>query len=158
MPGLGRHCPDLAVRGPVEVRPIDLARAEGVVRDGAVLIGDAFQTACPVPGTGIGKLLTDADRLARIHIPAWRATPGMGRAKIAAFYADPVKRACDARSLRASLYARGLAVETGPLWRARRLRNRVARTAIRVSAAGATRAASLVQALLPAKSQSSLGE
>lgn len=149
MPGLGRHCPDLAVSGPVEVRPIDLTRAEGVERDGVVLIGDAFQTACPVPGTGIGKLLTDADRLARIHVPAWLATPGMDRTKIAAFYADPVKRACDAQSLRASHYARGLATETGALWRARRLRNRLARTAIRASVDGASRAASLAMGLLP---------
>ena len=150
MPGLARYCADLGVRGPVAVRPINLARAEGVERDGVVIVGDAFQTACPVPGTGIGKLLTDADRLARIHVPAWLATGGMERAKIAAFYADPVKRASDARSLRASLYARGLAVETGALWRARRLRNRVARTAICASAAGAARAASLVLGLLPA--------
>ncbi|WP_345820683.1 hypothetical protein ABC766_01005 [Methylobacterium fujisawaense] len=41
--------------------------------------------------------------------------------------------ACDARSLRASLYARGPAMEAGALWRARRLRNRVARTAIRLA-------------------------
>jgi 2-polyprenyl-6-methoxyphenol hydroxylase-like FAD-dependent oxidoreductase len=147
MPGLSRHCPDLAVAGPLEIRPIDLVRAEGGERDGLVVIGDAFQTACPIPGTGLGKLLTDADRLARVHVPAWLATPGMGRDKVAVFYADPVKRACDARSLRASLYARGLAVETGPLWRARRLRNRVARTAIRVAADGARAAAGLMLGL-----------
>jgi hypothetical protein len=76
-------------------------------------------------------------------VPDWLATPGMGRDKIAAYYADPVKQACDARSLRASLYARGLAVETGALWRARRLRNRVARTAIRVAKDGPRAAASL---------------
>lgn len=149
MPRLARHCPDLSVSGPLDVRPIDLARADGVERDGLVLIGDAFQTACPIPGTGIGKLLTDADQLARVHVPAWLATPGMGRDKIAAFYADPVKQACDARSLRASVYARGLAVETGALWRARRLRNRVARTAIRLVKDGPRAAAALAPGLLP---------
>ena len=149
MPRLAQHCPDLSVAGPLEVRPIDLARADGVERDGLVLIGDAFQTACPIPGTGIGKLLTDADRLARVHVPAWLATPGMGREKIAAFYADPVKQACDARSLRASVYARGLAVETGALWRARRLRNRLARTAIRMAKDGPRAAAALAPGLLP---------
>ena len=149
MPRLAQHCPDLSVAGPLEVRPIDLARADGVERDGLVLIGDAFQTACPIPGTGIGKLLTDADRLARVHVPAWLATPGMGRDKIAAFYADPVKQACDARSLRASVYARGLAVETGALWRARRLRNRLARTAIRMAKDGPRAAAALAPGLLP---------
>ena len=78
MPRLSRHCPDLAIAGPLEVRPIDLARADGVERDGLVVIGDAFQAACPIPGTGIGKLLTDADRLARVHVPSWLATPRHG--------------------------------------------------------------------------------
>ncbi|WP_457106669.1 FAD-dependent oxidoreductase [Methylobacterium sp. P5_C11] len=147
MPRLPAACPELAVAGPLAVRPIDLVRVEGVERDGLAVIGDAFQTACPIPGTGLGKLLVDADRLARVHVPAWLATPGMGRDKIAAFYADPVKRASDARSLRASHYARGLAVETGVLWQARRLRNRIAHTAIRLAEDGPRAAASLVLGL-----------
>ncbi len=149
MPGLADHCPDLAIAGPVEVRPISLSRAEGVERDGVVLVGDAFQTACPVPGTGIGKLLTDIDRLAHVHIPAWLATSGMGRDKIAAFYADPVKCACDAQSLRSSHYARSLAVEPGLPWQARRLRNRLARTAIRTTTEMAHAVAASVSAILP---------
>ncbi|MFD0938259.1 FAD-dependent monooxygenase, partial [Methylobacterium trifolii] len=122
MPGLDAHCLDLRVAGPVEVRPIDLSRVVGHEREGLVIVGDAFQTACPIPGTGIGKVLTDVDRLANVHLPAWLATPGMGRDKVAAYYADPVKRACDDRSLRTSLYARALNVETGLPWAARRLR------------------------------------
>lgn len=146
MPRLSLHCPDLSVAGPLEIRPIDLFRTEGVERDGLVVIGDAYQTACPVPGTGISKLLTDADRLARVHIPSWLASPGMGRDKIAAFYADPIKRASDADSLRVSLYMRGLAVETGPLWRARRLRGRVVRTARHAAGGGRRAAAARIQA------------
>ncbi|WP_375463632.1 FAD-dependent oxidoreductase [uncultured Methylobacterium sp.] len=151
MPGLARHCPTLAIAGPVEVRPIDLARARGHVRDGLVLVGDAFQTACPVPGTGIGKVLNDVERLAGVHLPGWLATPGMGADKIARYYADPVKRACDAASLRASLYARALATQAGLPWAARRARNRAARHAIRYAAdaaRGATRAAAALAALL----------
>ncbi|WP_010686832.1 hypothetical protein [Methylobacterium mesophilicum] len=50
----------------------------------------------------------------RVHGPSRLATPGMGRATmgrdtIAAFCADPVKRDCGLRSLRASLDADGLA-------------------------------------------------
>lgn len=151
MPGLAAHCPDLSVAGPVEVRPIDLMRAEGHVRDGLVLVGDAFQTACPIPGTGIGKVLTDVARLADGHLEGWFATPGMGADKIAAFYADPVKVACDSASLRSSLYARALAVEPGLPWAARRVRNRVARHAIRYAAGaaqGAARTATAVASLL----------
>ncbi|WP_246694894.1 NAD(P)/FAD-dependent oxidoreductase [Methylobacterium sp. WL6] len=151
MPGLAAHCPDLAVAGSVEVRPIDLMRAEGHVRDGVVLVGDAFQTACPIPGTGIGKVLTDVRQLADAHLPGWLATPGMGADKVAAFYADPVKVACDAASLRSSLYARALATETALPWAVRRVRNRVARHAIRYATGasqGAVRAASAVAAHL----------
>lgn len=152
MPGLAAHCPDLTIVGPVEVRPIDLMRAEGHVRDGLVLVGDAFQTACPIPGTGIGKVLTDVQRLADIHLPGWLATPGMGADKIAAFYADPVKVACDAASLRSSLYARAIATETALPWAIRRVRNRVARHAIRYvtgASRGAVRAPSAALAHLP---------
>ncbi|UIN35113.1 hypothetical protein [Methylobacterium oryzae] len=148
MPRLPAACPDLAVAGPLEIRPIDLVRTEEVERDGLVVIGDAFQTACPIPGTGVGKLLTDVDRLANVHVPAWLATPGMSRDKIAAFYGDPVKKACDAESLRLSHYARSLAVESGAVWRARRLRNRVARTAAYAARGGWKAVASVVQALM----------
>ena len=151
MPGLAAHCPELAVAGAVEVRPIALLRADGPVRDGLVLVGDAFQTACPIPGTGIGKVLTDVRQLADEHLPGWLATPGMGADKVAAFYADPVKVACDAASLRSSLYARALATETALPWAARRMRNRVARHAIRYAAdasRGAVRAASALVAHL----------
>ena len=149
MPGLADHCPDLAIAGGVEVRPIDLMRAEGHVRDGLVLVGDAFQTACPIPGTGIGKVLTDVRQLAEEHLPGWLATTGMGAGKVAAFYADPVKVACDAASLESSLYARALATETTLPWAARRVRNRVARHAIRYASdasRGAMRAASAIVA------------
>ena len=152
MPGLAAHCPDLCVAGPVEVRPIDLMRTAGHVRDGLVLVGDAYQTACPIPGTGIGKVLTDVARLVEGHLPGWLATPGIGADKIAAFYADPVKVACDAASLRSSLYARALATDATLPWAARRVRNRIARHAIGRAAdlsRGAARAASAVAGLLP---------
>ncbi|MGE8130919.1 FAD-dependent oxidoreductase [Methylobacterium sp. NPDC080182] len=152
MPRLPAACPDLAVAGPLEIRPIDLVRTEEVERDGLVVIGDAFQTACPIPGTGVGKLLTDVDRLANVHVPAWLATPGMGRDKIAAFYGDLVKKACDAESLRLSRYARSLAVESGAVWRARRLRNRVARTAAYAARDGWKAVASVAHALMLAGS------
>ncbi|MGH1589985.1 hypothetical protein ACRBEV_18670 [Methylobacterium phyllosphaerae] len=81
MPRLPAACPELAVAGPLAVRPIDLVRVDGVERDGLAVIWDAVQTACPIPGTGLGKLLVDADRLARVHVPAWlgHARPGTGQ-------------------------------------------------------------------------------
>ncbi|GJE19052.1 FAD-dependent oxidoreductase [Methylobacterium marchantiae] len=127
MPGLARLCPDLAVAGPVEMRPIDVIQAAEPERDGIILLGDAFLTPCPIPGTGIGKVLTDVDRLCSEHLPRWFATPGMGKDKIAQFYADPVKHGSDEQCLRASLYAREITIGSGATWIARRLRNRVGR-------------------------------
>ncbi|WP_019906655.1 NAD(P)/FAD-dependent oxidoreductase [Methylobacterium sp. 77] len=127
MPGLARLCPNLGVTGPVEMRPIDIVHAADAERDGVILLGDAFLTPCPIPGTGIGKVLTDVDRLCTEHLPRWFATPGMGKDKIAEFYADPVKRASDEQCLQASLYAREITIGQGATWIVRRLRNRVGR-------------------------------
>ncbi|WP_232631232.1 FAD-dependent oxidoreductase [Methylobacterium sp. Leaf118] len=129
LPGLERVCGGLGVAGRVQVRPIDLTLSEGHQCDGVVLIGDAFCTTCPAPGVGVRRVLTDAERLCRVHLPGWLATPGMGADKIAAFYDDPVKRACDADAIRASLFARAMAVEPGPVWAVRRLRNGLVRRA-----------------------------
>lgn len=96
MPGLRALLGDFEVDGRVEIRPIDLYETCGHRRPGLVLAGDAFATSCPAAGTGARKVLTDVERLCHAHIPDWLATPGMGSGKIGSFYADPVKRACDA--------------------------------------------------------------
>jgi hypothetical protein len=92
----------------------------GFQQPGIVLVGDAFATSCPAAGTGAGKAFTDVERLCNIHVPRWLATPGMGEEKIAAFYADPVKRACDSHSVAMAYYVRSIAVDPGLLWQARR--------------------------------------
>ena len=89
---------DFTVPGFVKIRPVDLYVSHGHRQDGIVLVGDAFATSCPAAGTGARKVLVDVERLCNVHIPRWLATPGMGEAKIAAFYDDPVKQACDALS------------------------------------------------------------
>ena len=87
---------DFTVTGFVQIRPVDLYVTKGYRQDGVVLVGDAFSTSCPAAGTGARKVLVDVERLCNVHVPRWLATPGMGEAKISAFYDDPVKRACDA--------------------------------------------------------------
>ena len=44
----------------------------------------------------------------------------MSAEKIASFYQDPTKRACDAASLAKAFYLRSLYTETGFAWRSRR--------------------------------------
>lgn len=95
MPNLRRLLGDFAVDGKVQIRPIDLYVTHGHRQAGVVLVGDAFATSCPAAGTGARKVLTDVERLCNAYIPHWLGTPGMGESKIAAFYDDPVKRACD---------------------------------------------------------------
>jgi 2-polyprenyl-6-methoxyphenol hydroxylase-like FAD-dependent oxidoreductase len=120
MPGLRKLMGDFAVVGDINVRPIDLYGVKGHCRPGVVLVGDAFATSCPAPGTGVTKVFTDVERLCNVHVPRWLATPGMGADKIAAFYDDPVKRACDADSAARAFYVRSLATDAGILWQARR--------------------------------------
>ncbi len=122
MPGLRPLLGPFTVPEPPILRPIALYGSEGHVRDGAVLIGDAFSTSCPAGGTGVGKALTDVERLAAL-VPGWLATDGMDREKIAQFYADPAKCACDEAARSMTAYARSMAVDAGAIWVARRFRN-----------------------------------
>jgi hypothetical protein len=74
---------------------------------------------------GMVRLLTDIERLTTYHVPKWLETPGMSAAKIATFYDDPVKRACDDKALHDSEYRRLVSTETTPGWRLHRARIRV---------------------------------
>jgi 2-polyprenyl-6-methoxyphenol hydroxylase-like FAD-dependent oxidoreductase len=120
MPGLRKLMGDFSVGGDVNIRPIDLYAVKGHRQPGVVLVGDAFATSCPAPGTGVTKVFTDVERLCNLHIPRWFKTPGMGADKIAAFYDDPVKQACDADSAARAFYVRSIAIDAGILWQARR--------------------------------------
>jgi len=118
LPRLERLTGRLRVRGTVKIRPVDLIVTENAVQPGIALIGDAFSTACPVSGTGASKALLDAERLCNIHVPEWLATPGMDSGKISTFYSDPVKTACDAHSLKTSLFSKRSALGQTVLWSA----------------------------------------
>lgn len=122
MPRLGAVLGPYRASGPVVARPVDLYVSEDCRRDGVVLIGDAFQVACPATGMGMVKVLTDIERLVTVYVPQWLATPGMGAEKIAAFYDDPVKRACDAKALHDAEYRRAVSTETGLRWMLHRTR------------------------------------
>lgn len=96
MPGLAAVIgADTRVIGKAELRITDLYNIPEPERDGVVLIGEAFRPSCPVTGTGVTRVLNDVERLCLFHIPHWLKTPAMSRAKIAAYYADPQKRAVD---------------------------------------------------------------
>jgi 2-polyprenyl-6-methoxyphenol hydroxylase-like FAD-dependent oxidoreductase len=120
MPGLARITGAFEIPGAVKIRPADLYVTTGVRQPGVVLVGDAFSTSCPAAGTGAGKVFTDVERLCNVHIPRWFATAGMDAAKIAAFYDDPVKRACDAHSAAKAFDVRSLSVDPRLAWAARR--------------------------------------
>jgi 2-polyprenyl-6-methoxyphenol hydroxylase-like FAD-dependent oxidoreductase len=107
-------------RGDIKVRPADLCVSTNFRLPGVVLVGDAFETTCPVTGTGTDKVFTDVERLCNVHIPAWLVTDGMNTDKIAAFYDDPVKKACDAWSLAKAYNFRALTIEDEIYWSAQR--------------------------------------
>ena len=77
MPRLRRITGDFEVTGDIRIRPADLYVSSGHRQPGVVLVGDAFETTCPVTGTD--KVFTDVERLCNVHIPAWLATNGMPR-------------------------------------------------------------------------------
>jgi 2-polyprenyl-6-methoxyphenol hydroxylase-like FAD-dependent oxidoreductase len=125
LPGLKTVIGPYRTIGTVVARPTDLYVSEGSNRNGVVLVGDAFQSSCPATGMGVVKLLTDVEQLCTRHIPRWLATPGMQAAKISDFYADSIKKACDARALHDATYRRLLSTDTTLRWQAHRLRMNV---------------------------------
>jgi 2-polyprenyl-6-methoxyphenol hydroxylase-like FAD-dependent oxidoreductase len=120
LPRLRRITGDFEIPRDIRIRPADLCVSSGHLQPGVVLVGDAFETTCPVTGTGTDKVFTDVARLCNLHIPAWLASDGMGTDKIAAFYDDPVKKACDAWSNAKAYDFRALSIENGLYWRAQR--------------------------------------
>jgi len=120
MPGLRDLLGEFAVVGQVKIRPVDLYATRGHLQPGIVLVGDAFGTSCPAAGTGARKVLTDVERLCNVHIPQWLGTPGMDAQKIAAFYDDPVKQACDRLSANKAYWLKAFSTDPGLPWRLRR--------------------------------------
>ena len=120
MPGLERMMGEFRVDGPVKIRPADLCVTEGHIQSGIVLVGDAFSTSCPAAGTGTTKVFTDVERLCNFYIPQWLSTEGMAAEKIAEFYDDPEKKACEARCLAKAYHLRSLSIDNGLSWRVQR--------------------------------------
>jgi len=120
MPRLQRMMGDFRVSGPIKIRPADLCTTSGYLQPGIVLVGDAFSTSCPAAGTGTTKVFTDVVRLCNVYIPRWLTTQGMDAQKIAQFYDDPEKHACDTRSRAKAYHLRSLSIDNGLSWRAQR--------------------------------------
>jgi 2-polyprenyl-6-methoxyphenol hydroxylase-like FAD-dependent oxidoreductase len=115
LPCLDRFTGRIGVVSRVEMSVIDLYQMEHVRQPGVVVLGDAFQSACPATGTGVSKVLTDVDVFCEL-VPEWLETGGMGVEKIAQFYAHPRKVACDTRSWQKSWQARRLATKSSLAW------------------------------------------
>lgn len=120
LPRLKRLTGEFDIAGDVKIRPADLYASSGHLQPGIVLVGDAFKTTCPVTGTGTDKVFTDVERLCRVHIPKWLATEGMGADKIATFYDDPVKQACDDWSIGKAWNFKSVSIGSGPYWSGQR--------------------------------------
>jgi 2-polyprenyl-6-methoxyphenol hydroxylase-like FAD-dependent oxidoreductase len=120
LPDLAPALTGMQVVRALEAHCGDLYAIDGAEQAGVVLVGDAFHAPCPASGAGMTRILNDIERLSAVHLPAWLATPGMGRDKIAAFYADPVKRQVDRAAVLRSLNGRASAVDASPWWTLRR--------------------------------------
>lgn len=137
LPGLRLWLQYCELAGDISVFPVELYKNDNAVRDGLVLISDAFMTSCPAVGTGLSCAITDVIRL-RHHIAQWLQTPGMEATKIAEFYCDPIKIARNDSAQRLAIVRRERIMQTSLTHRlymtvyyiARRLRDHM-RIAIR---------------------------
>ncbi|QQO17556.1 FAD-dependent monooxygenase [Bradyrhizobium diazoefficiens] len=120
LPRLRRITGAFDIPGEIKIRPTDLHVNDAGGLPGLVLVGDAFATSCPAAGTGCDKVFTDVERLCNVYIPQWLASDGMDVNKIAGFYADPLKRACDEWSAAKAFDFRSVSTATSPYWTAQR--------------------------------------
>jgi hypothetical protein len=120
MPRLDRLTGKFKVSGIIRIRPADLSVNDDYLQPGVVLVGDAFSTSCPAAGTGTTKVFNDVQLLCNNFIPRWLASEGMDADKIAAFYRDPEKVACEDDCLAKAYHLRSLSIDEGLSWRARR--------------------------------------
>jgi 2-polyprenyl-6-methoxyphenol hydroxylase-like FAD-dependent oxidoreductase len=119
-PGLRKLLGNFTATSRVQIRPVDLYVTRGFQQNGVVLVGDAFSTSCPAAGTGARKALVDVERLCNFYIPQWLATPGMDDKKIASFYNDAVKQACDNLSVKKAFELRSFSIDPALRWTALR--------------------------------------
>jgi 2-polyprenyl-6-methoxyphenol hydroxylase-like FAD-dependent oxidoreductase len=120
MPRLKHLMGDFRVSGQIKVRPADLCVNDNHLQPGVVLAGDAFSTSCPAAGTGTTKVFNDVQLLCNTYIPRWLASEGMDADKIAGFYRDPEKIACEEACLTKAYHLRSLSIDDGLAWRAQR--------------------------------------
>lgn len=119
LPKLSRITGEYRVTSKVESGRVDLYTVDHDPQPGVVLIGDAFQSACPATGMGMDKVLTDVDVLAEC-LPRWFETPGMDAGKLADFYQHPRKLAVDSLALQRSQDHRRLVMDPSLRWRIHR--------------------------------------
>ena len=120
MPRLEKLTGKFKVSGIIRIRPADLSINDNYLQPGVVLAGDAFSTSCPAAGTGTTKVFNDIQLLCNSYIPRWLASEGMDVDKIAAFYRDPEKVACEEDCLAKGYHLRSLSIDDGLSWRVKR--------------------------------------
>jgi len=103
---------NFTITGRVNASAIDLWTSDVTPQPGVVLIGDSFQSVCPVTGTGLSKVLTDVHVLGQM-VADWFGTPGMSAEKTAVYYSNPDKRSSDMRSLHSALYSKRGSTDQG---------------------------------------------
>jgi 2-polyprenyl-6-methoxyphenol hydroxylase-like FAD-dependent oxidoreductase len=119
LPKLSRLIGEYRVTSEVDSGSVNLYRVNDHSQPGVVMIGDAFQSACPAMGMGLDKVLTDVDVLSEC-IPRWLASPGMSGSKLADFYEHPRKRVMDSQALRDAQEHRRLVTDQSLRWRIHR--------------------------------------
>jgi 2-polyprenyl-6-methoxyphenol hydroxylase-like FAD-dependent oxidoreductase len=122
LPRLTRLIGEIDVVSRVESARVDLFRVEPRPQAGLVPIADAFQSVCPSTGTGLSKVLTDADVLCHEMVPEWLSSPGLGADKVARWYEHSRKRGVDLMSLSGAAYRRRVALDESLRWRIHRAR------------------------------------
>lgn len=123
LPRLSRVLGPYRVSGALDMSPIELYRVASPALPGVVLIGDAFQSACPATGAGLSKICTDVKLLGSHYLPRWLDAPRLEAHAIEHFYADPEKAAIDQGAVARALYRKQVSLDASLRFRLHRRRS-----------------------------------
>lgn len=103
-PNIFNYTGTIKVCSSVQVMPTHFYILKNHIQPGIVIIGDEFQSVNPTTGTGLSKILNDADVLSNIYIPKWMESKNVSKNNIKKYYQDKTKISADRNSLDSWIY------------------------------------------------------
>ncbi len=107
-PKLSDHIGEYKIISKVQVFPTSFYRLKNIYQAGMIVVGDELQSVSPATGTGLSKIVTEADRLTEHYIPKWLANECVTSYDVWKYYHDKEKSTMERHSKNAWHYYRNM--------------------------------------------------